>query len=114
MSQSDLVQLEAGNFEQEVLKADLPVLVDFWAPWCAPCRMVGPIVEELANEYAGKVKVAKLNTDEHPDIARRYGVMSIPTLILYRGGQVLDTIIGAQPKPDLKTFIQSALTIQSK
>ena len=94
----NLVEFTDNNFDQEALKSDLPVMVDFWAPWCAPCRMVGPIIDELANSYSGKVKVGKLNTDDNPGIASRYGIMSIPTILLFKDGQIIDRISGAVPK----------------
>ncbi len=92
------IQLTENNWEEEVLNSDIPVLVDFWAPWCGPCRMVAPIVSEIADEYAGKLKVGKLNTDEEPNIAVRYGIMSIPTLMIFKNGEVADQIVGAVPK----------------
>ncbi len=97
------VHLTEDNWEKEVLNSDIPVLVDFWAPWCGPCRMVAPIVAEIAEEYAGKLKVGKLNTDEEPGIAVKYGIMSIPTLMIFKNGSVADQIIGAVPK---EYFIQ--------
>ena len=92
------LKLTQDNFEQEVLKADKPVLVDFWAPWCGPCRMVSPIVEEIAGAVAGRAKVGKVNVDEEPELAARYGVMSIPTLIVVKDGKVVSSTVGAQPK----------------
>ena len=86
------------NFSAEVLKSDLPVVVDFWATWCGPCRMVAPIMEELAEKYEGKVKIGKLDVDENQQTAIKYGVRSIPTVLILKGGQVIDTIIGAVPK----------------
>ncbi len=92
------IRLTKDNWEEEVINSDIPVLVDFWAPWCGPCRMVAPIVSEIAQEYEGKLKVGKLNTDEEPEIAVRYGIMSIPTLMIFKNGEVVDQIIGAVPK----------------
>ncbi|MBI3193182.1 MAG: thioredoxin [Ignavibacteriae bacterium] len=90
------------NFQHEVLHSQVPVLVDFWAPWCGPCRMVAPVVEQLASEFAGKVKVVKLNTDENQQTAETYGIMSIPTLAIFKNGQVVDGVVGAVPKNVLK------------
>lgn len=86
------------NFDAEALKSDVPVVVDFWAAWCGPCRMIAPIIEELADEYQGKVKVGKLDVDENQGVAIKYGVRSIPTVLFLKGGQVVDTVIGAVPK----------------
>jgi thioredoxin 1 len=90
------------NFDQEVLKSDIPVLVDFWAPWCGPCRMVSPLVDELAEELTGKLKVVKVNTDENQEIAIKYGIRSIPTLGIFKDGNIVDGIIGAVPKQAIK------------
>ncbi|MCJ7577479.1 MAG: thioredoxin [candidate division Zixibacteria bacterium] len=95
---SSPIELNDGNFESEVLKSDKPVLVDFWATWCGPCRMVGPVVEEIAKDYEGKLKVGKLNVDESSQTAVQYGIMSIPSLLFFKGGKVIDQIIGAVPK----------------
>ena len=96
------------NFQAEVLDSKTPVLVDFWAEWCAPCRIVGPIVEELATEYSGKLKVGKLNVDEN-QIAGKYGIMSIPSLLIFKDGQAVKTMIGAQSKDNFKKEIDSVL-----
>ena len=104
-----LVQITDANFEQEVLKSDKPVLVDFWAPWCGPCRAVGPVVEDLAEAYKGRVKVGKINIDDNPKTATKYGVMSIPTLILFNKGDVMDKLIGLSPKERLEGLIKKAL-----
>jgi len=104
-----LAQFTDANFEQEVLKSEKPVLVDFWAPWCGPCRAVGPVVEELAEAYKGRVKVGKINIDDNPTTATAYGVMSIPTLILFNKGAIMDKLIGLSPKERLEGLIKKAL-----
>ncbi|MSQ41461.1 MAG: thioredoxin [Dehalococcoidia bacterium] len=98
-----------ATFEVDVLKNDRPVLVDFWAPWCGPCRMVAPIVEELADEYDGKVKFVKLNTDENPQVAGKYGIRSIPTLLVFKDGKLVTQIVGFRPKSDLAKRLEEAL-----
>jgi thioredoxin len=98
-----------ATFEQDVLKSEVPVLVDFWAPWCAPCRIVGPIVEEIAGDFEGKIKVAKVNTDENPTNAGSLGIRGIPTLILFKGGQEADRVVGAVPKAMLTQFVERNL-----
>jgi len=103
------VTVSSQNFESEVVKSDLPVLVDFWASWCAPCRMVAPIVEELAKEYNGKLKVAKVDVDSNQDIATTFGIMSIPTLLIFSGGRVADQLVGAVPKSMLVDKITRVL-----
>ncbi len=106
MASENVVMLNEDNFRQEVLKSEMPVLVDFWAAWCGPCKMVGPIVEELANDYAGKAKVCKLNVDDCGRIAQSYGVMSIPTLILFKDGQEVNRIVGFRPKAELAKLLE--------
>ena len=101
MSVDNLVEATDANFESEVLQSDLPVVVDFWAEWCAPCRMVGPVIEELAVEMAGRVKVAKLNVDRNRETATKYDIMSIPTVILFDKGSVKKQVVGALPKESL-------------
>jgi thioredoxin 1 len=99
------------NFEQEVLKSDIPVLVDFWAPWCGPCRMVSPLVDEIAEELTGKLKVVKVNTDENQEIAVKYGIRSIPTLGIFKDGQIVDGVIGAVPKQTIKDKLTPHLSV---
>ena len=102
-------QISDSEFDSSVLKSDKPVFVDFWAPWCGPCRVVGPIIEELAPSYDGKVVVTKMNVDDNPAVAQKYGVTSIPTLMMFKGGEVVDRAIGALPKSELQKFIDRNL-----
>ena len=99
-----------STFKAEVLDSDVPVLVDFLAPWCGPCRMVGPVVDEIADQYGEKLKVVKVNTDENPQIASQYGIRSIPTLMIFKGGEKVDMVVGAVPKTTLSTTVEKYLT----
>jgi thioredoxin 1 len=103
-------EVNDSQFESEVLKAKVPVLVDFWAPWCGPCRMVAPIVEELAEDYGDRVKFLKLNTDDNAKTATQYGIRAIPTLLVFKGGQPVGQVVGFRPKSDLKKVIDQALS----
>jgi thioredoxin 1 len=104
----NLLHVNDGDFDQEILKSAIPALVDFWAAWCGPCRTVGPVVEELATEYAGKIKIAKLNVDDNKETPSKYGVRGIPTLMLFKDGQVIDQIVGAVPKSRIKELLDKA------
>ena len=104
-----LLEISDATFEAEVLKSDVPVLIDFWAPWCGPCRAIAPVVEELALENAGRLKVVKLNVDDNPQTPARYGVRGIPNLILFKGGVVQEQIVGAVPKSRLSQAIATAV-----
>ena len=106
---ADLLAVSDDSFEREVLKSTTPVLIDFWAPWCAPCRAVAPVVEEIASDYAGKLKVLKMNVDDNPRTPTRYGVRGIPNLIIFQGGEVKEQIVGAVPKTQLVKAISRVL-----
>jgi len=108
---SEVPAVTDANFKVEVLDSAAPVLVDFWAPWCGPCRMVAPVVEEIAEMFIGKVKVVKLNTDENPNIASQYGIRSIPTLMIFKGGQKVDMVVGAVPKTTLANTLNKLLGV---
>jgi thioredoxin 1 len=109
MASEKVLQLDGTNFDLEVLQSEVPVLVDFWAAWCAPCRMVGPSIDELAAEYDGRAKVGKVNVDEAGDLAARFGITSIPALLYFKGGKVVDSMIGAQPKGVLSRGLDDLL-----
>ena len=106
---ADVREVSDATFESDVIKAELPTLVDFWAPWCGPCRMVAPVVAELSEEYAGKVNFVKMNTDENPTVPTKYGIRSIPSLLVFKGGELKGTIVGFRPKSDLKKRLDEAL-----
>ncbi len=109
MATDSIIELTDADFEQEVINSDTPVLVDFWAPWCGPCRMLAPIVEEIAEAYSGKIKVGKLNVDNNQETTVKFGIRSIPTLILFKDGKPLDQVIGAVPKSELENLVNKAL-----
>jgi thioredoxin 1 len=106
---SNAIPVTDASFKEDVLDSPIPVLVDFWAPWCGPCRMVAPVVDEIANQYIGQVKVVKINTDENPNTASQYGIRSIPTLMIFKGGQRVDMVVGAIPKTTLATTLEKYL-----
>jgi thioredoxin 1 len=106
----DLVVLTGDNWQKEVVEAEVPVLVDFWAAWCAPCRMIAPAVEQVAANYAGRAKVGKLNVDEHPEVAATFNIRSIPTLLVFRNGQVVEQRVGALPGPMIAEMVEKQLT----
>jgi thioredoxin 1 len=103
------IQVSDAAFEEKILQAELPVIVDFWAPWCAPCRMIAPVLEDIANEFEGKLTVAKVNTDENPESAMRYELTGIPTLLFIDGGEVIDRYVGAAPAHLIKEKVQALL-----
>ena len=100
------LKITRENFENEVMKSNIPVLIDFWAPWCGPCQMMGPIIEQLAEEYEGKAKVGKVNVDEESELSQAFGVMSIPTIVLIKDGKVVKQAVGARPKAEVEAMLQ--------
>lgn len=100
------LKITRENFENEVMKSNIPVLIDFWAPWCGPCRMMGPIIEQMAEEYEGKAKVGKVNVDEEGELSQAFGVMSIPTIVLVKDGKVVKQAVGARPKTEVEAMLQ--------
>lgn len=109
MAGANVKTFTAGNWETEVLNSDKVVLVDFWAPWCGPCRMIAPIVEELADDYDGKAIIGKLNVDEQGEVAQKYGIMSIPSLLLFKNGKVVEQIVGFRPKQEFAKLLDTHL-----
>jgi thioredoxin 1 len=103
------IELNEENFDKEVIKSSQPVMVDFWAPWCGPCRMMAPVVEELATKYSGKAKIGKLNTDDNPNIASEYQISAIPTLLFFKDGKVVKEIVGVQPKEEISKILDSLI-----
>lgn len=103
------LKIDAQNFASEVINSDVPVLVDFWAPWCGPCRMIGPVVEEIAGEFAGKIKVGKVNVDDNQALASQFGIRGIPTVIIFKGGKVVGNYVGVQPKAELTAALEAVL-----
>ena len=106
---STAAQVTDSSFKQEVLDSDVPVLVDFWAPWCGPCRMVAPVVDEISEQFTGQIQVVKVNTDENPQVASQYGIRSIPTLMIFKDGQKVDMVVGAVPKTTLASTLEKYL-----
>ncbi len=107
MASKNVIELTMDSFDNEVLNSEQPVLVDFWAAWCGPCRMIAPIIDQIADEYVGKLKVGKVNVDEQGQLAAEYGVMSIPTLVFFKNGEEVQRVVGVRPKPELDKIIQN-------
>ncbi|RME94295.1 MAG: thioredoxin [Verrucomicrobia bacterium] len=109
MASPDVLTLDESNFQTEVLQSDVPVLVDFWATWCGPCRMIAPLIDELAAEYKGRIKVGKVDVDQNGQLAQQYRITGVPTLMIFKNGQVVEAMVGVKPKPELKKAIDAAL-----
>ena len=106
MASEAIIQLDDASFESEVISSDKPVLVDFWAPWCGPCKALAPVIDEISDEYVDKLKVGKVNVDENPEISMKFGIRSIPTLMVFKDGEVQEQIIGAVPKSEIENALQ--------
>ena len=106
---ANVMEFSGSNFETEVVQSDVPVLVDFWAPWCGPCKMIGPIIEELAGEFGDKVKIGKVNVDNNQDLAAKFGIRGIPTVMLFKGGESINSFVGLRSKEDLAAALNGAL-----
>ena len=106
---SNALKVDGTNFETEVIKSDVPVLVDFWAPWCNPCKLIGPSIDELATDYAGKVKMTKINVDDNQQLASQFGIRGIPTVMIFKDGQVTGSFVGVRPKEDLVTALDQVI-----
>ena len=111
MAAANIVTATSQNFPNEVIASSQPVLVDFWAEWCGPCKMIAPVLDELATEYAGKARIAKVNIDDHQDLAGQFGIRAIPTLLLFKGGQVIEQVVGLKSKKDLKASLDRAISV---
>ncbi|GJM17159.1 MAG: thioredoxin [Thermodesulfobacteriota bacterium] len=109
MASEAIIEVSDSNFESEVVKSEVPVLVDFWAPWCGPCRAIAPIVEEISSSYEGKIKVGKMNVDENQATTMKFGIRSIPTIIMFKDGEAVDQIIGAVPKGEIERVVEKSL-----
>ncbi len=109
MASEAILEISDSNFESEVVNSDVPVLVDFWAPWCGPCRAIAPLVEEISSSYAGKIKVGKMNVDDNQSTTMKFGIRSIPTIIMFKGGEAVDQIIGAVPKAEIERVVEKSL-----
>ena len=106
---ANVMEFSGDNFDAEVVNSDIPVLVDFWAPWCGPCKMIGPIIEELAGEFGDKVKIGKVNVDNNQDLAAKFGIRGIPTVMLFKGGESINSFVGLRPKEDLAAALNDAI-----
>jgi len=109
MASEAIIEISDSNFESEVVNSDVPVLVDFWAPWCGPCRAIAPIVEEISSTYEGKIKVGKMNVDENQSTTMKFGIRSIPTIIMFKGGEAVEQIIGAVPKAEIEKVVEKSI-----